>query len=80
MPLASRISRTLNDTTDKAHSYARIIGEVNRFKLPSEGIQHIKRTWENNRIESDHAATKKRLTPMGGLQIFAIGQSRAAWH
>ena len=62
-------------TTDKAHSNARVIGEVNRFELPGEGIVHINRKWENNRIESDHAALKKLITPMRGFKSLSSAKA-----
>ena len=40
---------------------------MNGFELPGEGILHIERKWENNRIESDPAALKKLITPMRAL-------------
>jgi IS6 family transposase len=62
-------------TTDKAHSYARVIGEMNRFELPGEGIPYINRKWENNRIDSDHAALKKRITPMRGFKSLSSAKA-----
>lgn len=46
---------------------------MNRFELPGEGIPRINRKWENNRIEGDHSALKKLITPMRGFKslIFA---------
>lgn len=55
-------------TTDKAHSYARVIGEMNRIDFPGDGILHINRKWENNRTERDHAALKTLITPMRGFK------------
>tara|TARA_R110002094_G_scaffold173267_1_gene154617 strand:+ start:394 stop:666 length:273 start_codon:yes stop_codon:yes gene_type:complete len=45
-----------------------VIGEMNRFEPPGEGILHINRKWESNRIENDHAALKKFITPMRGFK------------
>ena len=64
----ARLYQPRSITTDKAHSYARVIGEMNRFELPGESILHITRKWENNRTESDHAALKKLITPMRGFK------------
>lgn len=50
------------------HSYACVIGEMNRFELPSKAIMHIIPKWENNRIERDHVALKKTITPMRGFK------------
>ncbi len=61
--------------TDKAHSYVRVIGEMNRFELPGEGILHINRKWENNWIESDHAALKKLITPMRGFKSLSSAKA-----
>nr|WP_217642969.1 IS6 family transposase [Litoreibacter janthinus] len=54
----ARLYQPRSITTDKAHSYARVLSEMNRFDLRGEGILHINRKGENNRIESDHAALK----------------------
>jgi IS6 family transposase len=62
-------------TTNKAHSYPRVISEMNRFELPGEGILHINRKWENNRIESDHAALKKLITPMRGFKSLSSAKT-----
>lgn len=62
-------------TTDKAHSYARVLDEMNRFELSGEGILHINRKWENNRIESDHAALKKLITPMRGFKSLSSAKA-----
>jgi hypothetical protein len=34
-------------TTDKAHSYAHIFGEMNRFELPGEGIRFCRKVFLN---------------------------------
>ncbi len=48
--------------TDKAHSYRRLIREINHDYDPHfDGIRHIDRKWQNNLIESDHAAMKRLL-------------------
>ncbi|SHF42768.1 DDE domain-containing protein [Litoreibacter ascidiaceicola] len=49
-----------------------------RFELPGEGIVHINRKWENNRIESDHAALKKLITPMRGFK--SLSSAKATLH
>lgn len=64
----ARLLQPRSITADKAHSYAHMIGEMNRFELPGEGILHVNREWENNRIESDHAALKKLITRMRGFK------------
>lgn len=62
-------------TTDKAHSYKRVIAEANRRTLPGEEIVHVTRKGANNRIESDHAALKKITTPMRGFR--SLSSARA---
>ncbi|ASP23192.1 DDE domain protein (plasmid) [Antarctobacter heliothermus] len=49
--------------TDKAHSYAKAIEEMNFGNGPDDRIRHIDRKHLNNRIEADHAALKKLLRP-----------------
>ena len=71
----ARLCQPRSITTDKAHSYARVISEMNRFELPGEGILHINRKWENNRIESDHAALKKLITPMRGFKSLSSAKA-----
>jgi transposase, IS6 family len=66
-------------TTDKAHSYARVISEMNRFERPNEGILLINRKWENNRIESDHAALKKPITPIRGFKSLSSAKVTLRW-
>jgi IS6 family transposase len=54
-----RLHRPVTITTDKAPTYARIIREINyRYDPHFDSIRHIDRKWQNNRIESDHAAMK----------------------
>lgn len=45
--------------TDKAHSYAKVIGEINGRLGPENAIRHIDRKYLNNRIECEHAALKR---------------------
>jgi len=73
---SARLYQRQSVTTDKTHSYARVIGEMNQFKYPDEGILHINRKWENNRIESDHAALEKLIMPMRGLK--SLSSAKAA--
>lgn len=65
---ASRLYQPLSITTDKAHSYARVIGELNRGRGPDEVIEHVTRRRQNNIIESDHAALKRLTNPMRGFR------------
>ncbi len=39
---------------------------------------HISRKWENNRIESDHAAFRKLTTPMQGFK--SLSSAKATLH
>lgn len=57
--------------TDKAHSYAKVIGEINGRLGPDCAIRHVTRKHLNKRIESDHAALKQRLRPMRGFHALA---------
>jgi len=54
--------------TDKAPTYTKIIGEINRRIGPDDAILHVDRKWKNNRIESDHASLKKIIGPGKGFQ------------
>ena len=54
--------RPVTIVTDKAHSYRRVIREINhRYDPNFDGIHYIDRKWRNNLIESDHAAMKRLL-------------------
>ncbi len=64
--------------TDKAHSYAKVIGEINNRLGPEDRIRHVDRKFLNNRIESDHAALKQRLRPMRGFQTLAGAKAAIA--
>lgn len=64
--------------TDKAHSYAKVIGEINGQLGPENAIHHIDRKYLNNRIESDHTALKQRLRPMRGFQTLAGAKAALA--
>lgn len=61
--------------TDKARSYAKIIGEWNARSGPEDTIRHITRKHLNNRIEGDHAVLKHRLVPMRGLQSLTTAKA-----
>lgn len=57
-----RLHRPVTICTDKAHSYRRVIREINhRYDPHFDSIRHIDRKWQNNLIESDHAAMKRLL-------------------
>lgn len=52
-----------------------MIGKTNRFELPGEGVLHINRRWENNRIESDHATLKKLITSKSGFKSLSSAKA-----
>tara|TARA_R100000750_G_scaffold49855_1_gene34747 strand:- start:993 stop:1397 length:405 start_codon:yes stop_codon:yes gene_type:complete len=57
-----RLHRPVTIVTDKAHSYRRVIREINhRYDPHFDSIRHIDRKWQNNLIESDHASMKRLL-------------------
>lgn len=72
-----RLYRPLTIVTDKPHSYAKVIGEINERRGPDGAIRHVDRKYLNNRIESDHAALKQRLRPMRGFQTLAGAKAAA---
>ena len=41
---------------------------MNTYSFPGDEIVHIDRKWQNNRIESDHAALKRITDPGRGFQ------------
>lgn len=49
--------------TDKAHSYAKVIREMNFGNGPDDAIIHVDRKHLNNRIEGDHGTLKQLLRP-----------------
>lgn len=73
-----RLYHPLTIVTDKAHSYARVIGEINDRLEPEHAIRHVDRKYLNNRIESDHAVLKQRLRPMRGFQTMAGAKAALA--
>jgi transposase, IS6 family len=57
-----RLHRPVTIVTDKAHSYRRVIREINHHYDPHfDSIRHVDRKWRNNLIESNHAAMKRLL-------------------
>lgn len=68
----------LTIVTDKAPSYAKVIGEINARLEPQDVIRHVDRKHLNNRIESDHASLKQRLRPMRGFQTMAGAKAAIA--
>ncbi|MCA1305257.1 transposase [Nitratireductor aquimarinus] len=66
-----RCYQPLTIVTDKAHSHAKVIGEINDRLGPENVIHHIEHKYLNNCNESNHAALKQRLRPMRGFQTLA---------
>lgn len=57
-----RLHRPVTICTDKAHTYRRVILEINhRYNPHFDSIRHVDRKWRNNLIESDHAALTRLL-------------------
>lgn len=56
-------------TTDRAHSYPRVLDE----QLPA--ALHVVERYANNPIEADHRRLKARLRPMRGLQPLRSAQT-----
>ncbi len=57
-----RLHRPVTIYTDKAHTYTRVIREINHWYDPHfDSIRHIDMKWRKNLIESDHAAMKRLL-------------------
>lgn len=75
---AVRLYHPLTIVTDKAHSYAKVIGEINARLGPEGAIRHVDRKYLINRIESAHAALKQRLRPMHGFQTMAGAKAALA--
>ncbi|HEV8036101.1 MAG TPA: IS6 family transposase [Yoonia sp.] len=56
------LHRPVTICTDKAPTYRRVIREINhRYDHHFGSIRHIDKKWQNNLIESDHAAMKRLL-------------------
>ncbi len=63
-----RCYKPLTIITDKAHSYAKVIKEMNFGCGPDDEIRHVDRKHLNNRIEGDHGALKPLLKPKRGFR------------
>lgn len=74
----ARCYQPLAIITDKAHSYVKVIGEINGRLGPENAIRHIDRKYLNNPIKSDHAALRQRLRPMRGFQTQAGAKAALA--
>lgn len=57
-----RLYRSVTICPDKTPGYRKVIQGLNhRYDPHFDSIRHVDRKWENNRIESDHAALKRLL-------------------
>ena len=63
-----RCYQPMTIVTDKAHSYAKVIEEMNLDIGPDDRIRHVDRKYLNNRIEADLAALKQLLRPKRDFQ------------
>jgi transposase, IS6 family len=61
-------------TTDRAHVYPRVLGEL----IPT--ALHTVEQYANNPIEADHGRLKARLRPMRGLKRLRSARILAAGH
>jgi len=78
MRQASETARSyypLTIITDKAHSYAKVIEEMNFGNGPDDMIKHVDRKHFNNRIEADHAALKQLLKPKRSFRTLTAAKS-----
>jgi IS6 family transposase len=64
----ARLYQPMTIVTDKAPTYARVIGDWNMTNFLDDPILHVDRKWRNNIVESDHAAMKRPTTPGKGFQ------------
>lgn len=63
-----RCYKPMTIITDKAHSYAKVIREMNFGNGPNDAIIHVDRKHLNNRIEGDQGALKQLLRPKRGFR------------
>jgi len=70
-----RCYHPLTIITDKAHSYAKVIAEMNRGCGPEDAIRHVDRKHLNNRIEGDHGALKQLLRPKRGFRSLSAAKN-----
>lgn len=64
----ARLYQPMTIVTDKAPTYARLIGDLNKRNFLDDPILHVDRKWRNNIIESDHASLKRLTDPGKGFQ------------
>ncbi|MGD1883306.1 MAG: DDE-type integrase/transposase/recombinase [Paracoccaceae bacterium] len=65
----------LTVVTDKAHTYAKVIEEMNFGNGPGDRIRHLDQKHLNNRIEADHVALKQILGPKRNFRQFAAAKN-----
>ena len=73
-----RSYQPLTIVTDKAHSYAKVIGEIKGRAGSENAIRNIDRRYLNNRNENDPAALEKRLRPMRRFRTLAGAKAALA--
>jgi IS6 family transposase len=71
----TRCYRPMIIITDKAHSYAKVIKEMNWGCGPEDAILHVDRKHLNNRIEGDHGALKQWLRPKRGFRRLSAAKN-----
>ena len=64
----ARLYRPMTIVTDKAPTYARVIGDWNKRNPLDDPILNFDRKWRSNIIESDHASLKRLTVPGKGFQ------------
>lgn len=60
--------------TDKVHSYAKVIKEMNYKKAPDDRIQHVDWRHLDNGVEVDHAALQRLLRSNRSVQTLTSHQ------
>jgi len=61
--------------TDKAPTYPGIIQAMDDHPYFNQPIKHVNLKWQNNRIESDHAALKRIVNPGKGFKTMRSAKS-----
>lgn len=61
--------------TDKAPTYPALIQAMELHAYYNEPVRHVDQKWQNNRIESDHAALKSIIGPGKGFQTLRTAKA-----
>ena len=69
-----RLYQPVTIVTDKAPTYAKLIGEINDRIAPEDSTRYLKRKHLTSRIKSGHAAHKQLLRPMRGFRDLASAE------